>query len=317
MEPMNTELTQHVQELTLTDSNFDKQIAVFGQAISSPIRLKIFRQINQSPMTLVEVAKKNNITNSTALFHLKLLQKAHMITSRYLPGKKGKAQVYFVYFDGVFFKRKALVEESLQIFEQSVKVGQYVDIDCKVVGIATQKTQMPIGLKPYCNDRFDAELLWTDGGKVTYALDNSFCKNSTVQELNFSLEICSEARFYRNDWKSNITFAVNSTELLTYTSPGDFGGVRGKLNPDWWGNENTQYGILINISVMQDGTYLNSQKVSSVTINDLKIEQDKKLLFSIFNKPNAEHYGGFNLFGKNFGNYPQDILFTAKYTKNF
>ena len=80
----------------------------------------------------------------------------------------------------------------------------------------------------------EALLLWTPCGKVTYEVDNKFCLGgNTVEEIGFSMEICSETSFYRNDWKSNITFAINGVDIATYTSPGDFGGIRGRLNPDW------------------------------------------------------------------------------------
>jgi len=302
--------------LSLVDDSCDNAVEKFGHAIASPIRLKMFRQINQKPMTLVEIAKLNNVTNSTALFHLKLLHDGGLIEGRYLPGKKGKDLVYFVKFSGIFFQQSNHRNNEMLVHEQSVGVGEYVDADLKIINVAdTNGIYHLSGGKQFSNDRFKAQILWTDGGKISYAFENSFTAETIVQELSFSLEICSEARFYRNDWKSDITFSVNNVELCTYTSPGDFGGIRGKLNPDWWGNENTQYGILINVSITDDGTYLNSQKVSKTTLSDLKLGDGNKILFSIYNKPNAEYWGGFNLFGKSFGNYPQDIILTAKYVK--
>ena len=53
-----------------------------------------------------------------------------------------------------------------------------------------------------------------------------------------------------------------------------------------------------------------------MTLNDLDLSTDNKILFSIYNKPDCEYYGGFNIFGDCFGNYPQDILLTAKYKPN-
>ena len=304
-----------LKTLSLMDESCDKKIESFGHAIASPIRLKMFRQINQQPMTLVEIAKLNSITNSTALFHLNLLQEGGIIEGRYLPGKKGKAIVYFVNFSGILFKQANVINNQTKIFEQSVGVGEYLEADLKVAHVASQEKIYTLTNKLFSSDRFTAKLLWTDGGKVSYGFDNSFTFNSDIEEISFSLELCSEARFYRNDWKSDITFAVNNKELCTYTSLGDFGGIRGKLSPDWWGNENTQYGTLVTISITNDGTFLNSQKVSKTTLKDLDLNLGNKILFSIYNKPNAQHYGGFNLFGDCFGNHKQDILLVAKYTE--
>ena len=306
--------TNTYYELSFSDESYDDQVEAFGQAISSRLRIKIFRQLHHNPMTLVEVAKKNKITNSTALFHLKILEKANIIVSRYLPGKKGKAQVYFGKFNSLLFNRSSIVNTQ-QIFEQNMQVGNFIDIDCETLGIATDTTQYILSKNPYSNQRFNAQLLWSDGGLISYAFDNSFCTNTSVQELTFSLEICSEARFYRNDWKSDITFAINSVEVATFTSLGDFGGVRGKLNPNWWGNQNTQYGTLVTISVREDGSFLNNEKVSEVNLKDLNLSNGNKILFTIFTKKDAENYGGFNIFCKSFGIYEQDILLIPKYTE--
>ena len=50
-----------------------------------------------------------------------------------------------------------------------------------------------------------------------------------------------------------------------------------------------------------------------IAIGDLNLTGSNRLLFSLYNKKDAEHYGGFNLFGKNFGNYEQDIVLSAIY----
>ena len=133
-----------------------------------------------------------------------------------------------------------------------------------------------------------------------------------VTELRFSMEICSETSYYKNNWKSDISFAVNGREIATYTSPGDYGGVRGKLNPDWWPNNLTQYGTLITLSITDEGTFLNNTPISKVALRDLALDEGNSILFSIYNKPDAKYYGGFNLFGQHFGNHEQSILLTAQ-----
>jgi len=306
-----------VNTLPLMDKSNDDQIEAFGRAISSKIRLEMCRQIIQKPMTLVEIAKLNNITNSTALFHLKILQEGGIVEGKYLPGKKGKALVYFVKHWGMFLDLANVQDNQIHVHEQSVGVGEYVEADLKLLNIATKEQIVHLEQnRTFASERFNAKLLWTEGGKVSYAFENNFTFDTTVQEITLSLEICSEAHFYRNDWKSDITFAINNVELGTYTSPGDFGGIRGKLNPAWWGDENSQYGILVIISITSEGTFFNSQKVSDITLEHLKLTQDNKILFSIYNKPNCEFFGGFNIFGDCFGNYPQNILLTAKYKPN-
>lgn len=49
---------------------------------------------------------------------------------------------------------------------------------------------------------------------------------------------------YNTRWPSDITVSINGMEIGTWTSPGDMGGEHGRLTPDWWTIENTQYGFL-------------------------------------------------------------------------
>ena len=90
--------------------------------------------------------------------------------------------------------------------------------------------------------------------------------------------------------------------------------MRGKLNPGWWANENSQYGTQVNLTVNATGTYINNVCVSKVNLRDLKLDKDNRVTLTIYNKPGCKHTGGFNIFGKGFGNFQQNILFTAKYT---
>ena len=298
---------------SLSDQANDAQVEKICKALSSPIRLQMVKQIIETPQTITQLAKRNGLTNSTIIFHLKILADANIINIRYAPGKKGFAQVCFINFREIIFAKGAKPAPHTAIHEQSMGVGRFVDAQFKTVGFAT-KDQL-FHLSPddaFSNIRFDAELLWTTGGRVTYAFGKRFMFGQKVTELRFSMEICSETSYYKNNWKSDISFAVNGKEIATYTSPGDYGGVRGKLNPDWWPNNLTQYGTLITLSITDEGTFLNNTPISKVALCDLALDEGNSILFSIYNKPDAKYYGGFNLFGQHFGNHEQSILLTAQ-----
>lgn len=49
-----------------------------------------------------------------------------------------------------------------------------------------------------------------------------------------------------------------------------------------------------------------------VTFDDLKLYDGSGIKFKIGVKEDALHKGGLNLFGKNFGDYPQAIVMTVK-----
>lgn len=299
---------------SLLNENNDEAVEALCRALSSPIRLKMIRQLHEKPMTIMELAKENGLTNSTVIFHVRILTEAKIIRVRYLPSKKGSAQVCFINFLDVTFSRESgLTYKDTSIHEQSVPVGDYVDTTCEYIGMASPTEIYGQYLSAYNSIRFSANLIWTNKGSVTYAFDNRFVHKSKVNKLLFSFEICSETTNYRNDWKSNIFFAVNGTEIGHYLSPGDFGGTRGRLNPEWWPQNMTQFGMLVTLSVTDEGTFVNGEQVSEFTLSDLRLQEGHKILFSIYNKEDSLFQGGFNLFGKGIGNHDQDILLTAIY----
>lgn len=138
---------------------------------------------------------------------------------------------------------------------------------------------------------------------------DNYCQGDVV----FTFEACSEAPNYREDWKSDITVWVNGQDCGIWRCPGDFGERRGKNNPDWWQNGATQYGLLNKVEITPEHTLTNAQVSSAVSIGDLRLQDCEYITLRIGNKQDAEYRGGFNLFGKGFGDYDQDIVLTLVY----
>ena len=82
----------------------------------------------------------------------------------------------------------------------------------------------------------------------------------TLEEIEISFEIGSEAPGVRADWPSDIHFYLNDTLLGVWTSPGDSGEGRGGLTPSWW--TVNQYGWLKMIRVTDAGPYIDGQRLS-------------------------------------------------------
>ena len=157
--------------------------------------------------------------------------------------------------------------------------------------------------------RVEAELVWFSWGYLTYDFPIHGIQLSHLKSLSFSLELCSETVYYRMIWPSDITFEVNGVEVATITSPGDFGGRRGALTPAYWGDNSTQYGLLRKISIRPDGVYVDDVLSDpSLRLSDLRLGDFPSIRLSIRIKEDAVHRGGINIFGKNFGDYPQTIL---------
>ena len=122
-----------------------------------------------------------------------------------------------------------------------------------------------------------------------------------------------EAPGHCEDWKSDITLWINGAECGTWRSPGDFGGRRGRLNPQKWPNGSSQYGTLVVWEIDEESSRLNDTSAGNINLSDLHIMDQPYLTVRIGNKPDAEYAGGFNLFGKTYGDYPQDIILTLEY----
>ena len=293
--------------------------ALLFRALSSEIRLNILRLLAEQGLTIAEIAKKLYLSVSSATFHVKLLAESGIVDISFLPSKKGKVQVCRLKTASLYFYfSKNEHSAAVSKMTAAVPVGHYTDAKLDFVsGFCTKDAQCLFDdgnlFRP---ERAQAELLWCQSGFVEYAFSNTFPEKK-VNEITFSVEICSETLGYQNEWKSDITFSLNNTELLTWTSPGDFGDRRGRLNPAWWPDTATQYGCLKKLSIKTDGVYLDGNLVNrGVNLELFALDRCDKLRFRIENKENAEHKGGFNLFGKAFGDFPQDIVLTAVFANH-
>ena len=294
-----------------------KQILSVGEALSNEIRIDILLRLYESPKTIVDLSKQLGIKNSTTIFHLNSLEKSKLVICKYLPSKKGKVKVYSLNFSNLNISIDQSKDAIFDNYIESMPIGMYIDAKFDTYfGLTTESEMYRIDIDDAFNEiRKNAQMLWFDGGYLVYRFSNIFLKTGAPSSISFSMEICSETQYYRNDWKSDIDFEINGTKVGTFVSPGDFGGTRGKLTPQWWPTNKTQYGLLVTILVDQLGTFIDGKKVSNTTINDLHLNEHAYTELKISSDKNSEHYGGVSLFGRKFGNYLQDILFTVRYSK--
>ncbi len=309
-------------------------IAGIVSALSVPIRRKILKLVNIHNYSISDIALKLNIPVSTISFHVKSLVAAGLLKYSNEAKKIGNQKrltlnnYMFTIYTGHPTDDVRYINETRVI---DIPVGSYTDYAIKETpcGLATEKRVYPSDAECFFSSpqRFEAGIIWLKRGFLEYSVpmldyevdDTQIAHNLTLKDrrniisLCFSFEVCSEYPGYNQNCKSDLTFSVNDIELCTYTSAGDYGERRGKLNPDWWADSHTQYGLLTTLDIRFDGTYLNEKKVSDVCVEDLDIRQSNLLKFRIAVKDDARHVGGFNLFGKSFGDYPQDIKLLVTY----
>ncbi len=301
---------EEVFEIGLRDKNSYPQTIKLCKALSHKIRLDILNQLLQKPSTVTRLAKMNHIDNSTTLFHLQILEDADLVFCRSKPNSKGKALVFYINFESLQISMDNPKKVTTTSEVQSIGVGDYTSGSfSKYMRLLTENGHVVL----YNNDiynpiRFESKLLCIDSGYFVYNFSNKGCKERNVECIEISLEICSESPYYSNDWKSEISFYLNDVLLLKYISPGDFGDKRGKLNPDWWNDKYSQYGRLLEIRITNEDVKLNGEIIKEGRILDsLKIKEGNSLAFKISSQEADKFDGGFNIFGKTFGNYPQDI----------
>lgn len=289
------------------------------KALSNENRMKIMKILSEGPHQVNEIAEKMNIPFSTAAVNINKLEEAGLISTELFPGRgtvKLSSKIYDRIVINLFPEDNSNNSKEIVI---NMPIGDYVD--CEIhpsCGIVSETDYIGMQDEPrsfYENEHKMAQLLYFKQGFVEYRFPNRIPYGCNAAEIGFSFEICSEAPYFKLDWPSDITVWVNGTEIGTWTSPGDFGGERGFLTPDWWPITNTQYGLLKHWKIAKDGSYLDGIKISDKTIESLKINEKPFISLKIGVKRDCNNIGGINIFGSKFGNYEQDILMKLNYSQ--
>lgn len=282
-------------------------------ALGNEARLRILRRLQSEPYEIAvsQLGREVDIPLTTLLYHLEKMEKAELVRVYYKSSTHGTQKTVVRDLRGADLRFNYSIRsgDKMHIFKQSMGVGQFVDFEGDDFNFCTAEKQYAfLGDECFHPDRFDAQLIYTTAGMLSYKFSNRIAKFHRVTEITLSLELCSEAPYFNNNYLSDITFWVNGKELCTWTSPGDFGDRRGLLNPDWWRSVDTQHGMIITLTVNEHGVAINGEPVNSgVNIKTLHLENGNCVKFKFGNKPTSTNQGGFNLFGKKFGDYPQDI----------
>ncbi|WP_082233188.1 ArsR/SmtB family transcription factor [Halobacillus massiliensis] len=290
--------------------SFDNMLPI-NKALANPTRIKILKLLSEKPHNVNELAEKLDLPFSTTASHINKLEKVNLILTQLVPGR-GTQKVSAINYDRIqidLYNSEETSNEHEVILWMGI--GEY--IDCHALppcGIVSERDYIGNQDDPrsfYEPDRIRAQLLYFRDGYVEYRFPNRIPYDHHAKEIEFSLELCSEAPNHKLDWPSDITIWVNHKETGTWTSPGDFGGERGALTPDWWRTNLTQYELLKNWKVTKEGCYIDNEQISDVTINDLQLDNLPYISFRLGIKEEAANKGGLNIFGPKFGNHEQGI----------
>ncbi len=289
----------------------------FFEALASAMRIEVIRLLSEGDMNIKELAQATGISSPIMLRHVRKLEEAGIIKTRMVSrnGAVSKMCTLLVteYKLQLPFRKMNLHE----CHETHIPVGHYTGVEvfptCGLVSekeIIGQLDDPRYFLEP---ERVHAEAIWFTAGYVEYSISNYLAPNQRAEEIEISFEISSEAPGFNDDWPSDICFSLNGIPLCEWTSPGDFGERRGILTPAWWtGN---QYGLLKILRISQRGTFLDGERVSGVTLEDVLGSTMRHWVLRFAVKPNPSDAGGLTLFGSKFGNYRQGILVRTFYKK--
>lgn len=305
------------KELDLNLNGID-ELAKITKALGSEVRLEIIKLLNVNSFNVNEIAEKLGIAASTVAVNIKMLEEAGLIHTELQPGVRGSMKVCSKVTDRInidlFLSQNGNKDNFFYI---NMPIGNFFDFKINpTCGMVSERGYIVSEDSPrgfYTPQKHEAQLIWLHSGFLEYRFQNTLFEGTKAKGLELSMEICSEAPNYRNNWPSDITVSINGVELGTWTSPGDLGGRRGRLNPIWWPDGNTQYGLLKTWRVHKDGTYIDENRLSDVSVEDLNVESGDYISVRIEVKEDARNKGGINLFGEKFGDYEQNIVMRIDY----
>jgi len=283
------------------------------RALSSDIRLTILNALGLEAKNVNEIAAELNLPQSTVATNVMQLVDAGLVQTENIKARKGSQKLCRRLFREVvirFDEEPSLDDGAVEV---AMPIGLYTNYEvfapCGLCSPESVIGYLDVPDSFLSPDRMKAGLVWFEKGWVEYKFpNNSRLKDKPVTRLELVTELSSETPGTNKNWLSDITLWINNVEVGTWTSPGDFGDRRGKFTPDWWKLEGSQYGLLKNWSVTDEGAYVDGVKISGVTLDALDLPNHHSVKVRIGVKEEAEHLGGMNIFGRGFGNYGQDIL---------
>ncbi len=297
--------------------NLDEGLELF-KALGSDIRIEIINiLLKESGMNMNELAKKLKITNGALTSHIRKLEECGIVTVSAEGSGHGNQKFCSVNLDKILIDIQD-APVATNVYSTEIKVGHFNDYEVyPTCGLASSKKLIgEVDDTRYFahQDRFDADILWFTRGYVEYGIPNFIPVGQQIDEICISAELSSEAPGVNNVWPSDIYFSLNGTELGTWTSPGDFGDVKGIFTPDWWFPNWNQYGMLKMLVIGHKGTFIDGIMISKVTIDDLALTSKSRMKQRLEVPENAKNVGGLTIFGKGFGNYNQDINVKIAYS---
>jgi len=297
--------------------SLDEGLEIF-KALGSNVRVEIIKILRENNgMNMNDLATALNITNGALTSHIKKLEECGLISISSESAGHGNQKICSVHLDKILIDLDSQ-EEDANVYQTELKVGHYSNYDVyPTCGLASSTTVIgEVDDTRYFAhpDRYAADILWFTKGYVEYIIPNFIPFSQKIDKITISAELSSEAPGVNDVWPSDISFYINDTFVGSWTSPGDFGDVKGIFTPDWWFPNWNQYGLLKLLVINKHGTFMDGLQISGVTIRDLNLTDKSSIRLRMAVNDESAHIGGLTIYGKNFGNYNQDINVRINYS---
>ena len=294
-----------------------EQLCPVAKALSSPVRVRMLSLLGVRAMNVNELAEALSLPVSTAALNVRQLEAVGLIDTEIQPGIRGAMKLCSRRVELVSMSLVPRALEGFSALTIQLPIGGYslaehIRAECGMVSEHAWIGDANAPATFYHQDRFKAQMIWFRSGTMEYRFSLGDV-DAELDFIEFSMEISSNAPMYRKDYKSDIEVAVNGCLLGTWVSPGDYGGRRGRLNPPWWSDTASQFGLLKTWRVDASGSRLDGETISGVSLADLALNGREYIALSIGVREDATHVGGLNLFGEKFGDYPQGIVMRVGY----
>jgi predicted transcriptional regulator len=293
------------------------------KGLASPVRARILKLLHErGRLNVNEISHELRLPQSTVATNVQVLERAGLIGTETINARKGQQKICTARYNEILirFETEARRRDN-DLVEVSMPLGLFTSAEvsvpcglCSTTGIIGLLDVPDSFLDP---SRVQAALAWFGRGHVEYKFpNNAKLLGTTVEMIEFSMELSSEVPGTNLNWPSDITLWVNDVQTGTWTSPGDYGDKRGVYTPTWWKLKGSQYGKLKTWRIASSGTFVDGVRLSEVTIDDVQLSQHHSIRMRIGIDEHADHPGGVNIFGKGFGNYDQDIVMRLHLRRN-
>ena len=296
----------------------DEGLELF-KALGSDVRIEIVKiLLKERKMNMNELASYLKISNGALTGHIRKLEECGVVTVSSEGAGHGNEKACSVHLDKILIEVQDAPRNE-NVYTTDIKVGLFSDYEVyPTCGLASsQKLIGEVDDTRYFShpDRYNADILWFTKGYVEYVIPNFIPFKQKIDEICISAELSSEAPGVNDVWPSDIYFYINDVLVGTWTSPGDFGDVKGIFTPDWWFPNWNQYGLLKMLVINKRGTFIDGLKISNVTIDQFKLTSKSSIKLKLAVPEEAEHVGVLTIFGKGFGNYNHDINVKIAYSE--